>query len=33
METQEKLKAIVREKYSQIAVQDKTTNQSSCCGA
>lgn len=33
MESQEKLKAIVREKYSQIAVQDKTTNQSSCCGA
>lgn len=33
METQEKLKAIVREKYSQIAAQDKSTNQTSCCGA
>ena len=29
----EALKAIVREKYSQIALQDKDTNASSCCGS
>jgi arsenite methyltransferase len=29
----EELKALVREKYSEIAIQDKTTNASSCCGA
>ncbi|HER40266.1 MAG TPA: arsenite methyltransferase [Salinimicrobium catena] len=33
MKTSEKLKEIVREKYSLIAEQDKTLNQSSCCGA
>jgi arsenite methyltransferase len=33
METNEELKALVREKYSLIALQDKETNQSSCCGA
>src|SRR5258705_5172664 len=33
METQEKLKEIVRQKYSEIALQDKESNQSSCCGA
>ncbi|MFN5648112.1 MAG: arsenite methyltransferase [Sphingobacteriales bacterium] len=33
METQEKLKALVNEKYTEIALQDKETNQSSCCGA
>jgi len=33
METQEKVKEIVRQKYSEIALQDKETNQSSCCGA
>ncbi len=33
MENSEKLKKIVREKYSQIAEQDKALNQSSCCGA
>ncbi|MFN7689398.1 MAG: arsenite methyltransferase [Sphingobacteriales bacterium] len=33
METQEKLKALVKEKYTEIALQDKETNQSSCCGA
>ena len=27
------LKEIVRQKYSEIALQDKETNQSSCCGA
>jgi arsenite methyltransferase len=33
MENAEKLKEIVREKYGAIALQDKETNQSSCCGA
>jgi arsenite methyltransferase len=33
METQEQLKEIVRQKYSEIALQDKETNQSSCCGS
>src|ERR1700744_1426530 len=34
METSEnELKELVRQKYSQIALQDKAINQSSCCGA
>lgn len=33
MKNSEKIKEIVREKYSQIAEQDKALNQSSCCGA
>lgn len=33
METEEQLKALVRQKYSEIALQDKETNQSSCCGS
>jgi len=33
MKTEEQLKEIVRQKYSEIALQDKETNQSSCCGA
>lgn len=33
MENSEKLKQIVRQKYSEIALQDKETNQSSCCGS
>ncbi|MCU7548192.1 arsenite methyltransferase [Chitinophagaceae bacterium LB-8] len=33
MESQDKLKEIVREKYAAIAQQDKETNQSSCCGS
>lgn len=33
LETSEQLKAIVRDKYSQIAEQSKETNASSCCGA
>jgi len=36
METQTtdaQLKDLVRQKYSEIALQDKETNQSSCCGA
>ena len=33
METTEQIKDMVREKYSAIALQDKATNESSCCGA
>ncbi|OOQ60576.1 arsenite methyltransferase [Mucilaginibacter pedocola] len=33
MEANDKLKEIVRQKYSSIALQDKETNQASCCGA
>ena len=33
MKTEEELKKIVKEKYSEIASQDKETNMSSCCGA
>ena len=33
METQEQLKELVRQKYDEIARQDKETNQSSCCGS
>src|SRR5688572_317493 len=33
METQEQVKDMVRQKYSEIALQDKETNASSCCGA
>lgn len=33
METQEQIKELVRQKYSEIALQDKETNQSSCCGS
>jgi arsenite methyltransferase len=33
METQEQVKELVRQKYSEIALQDKATNQSSCCGS
>lgn len=33
MQTDEQLKEIVRQKYSEIALQDKETNQASCCGA
>lgn len=33
MQTDDQLKEIVRNKYSEIALQDKETNQSSCCGA
>ncbi|MGL5891315.1 MAG: arsenite methyltransferase [Bacteroidia bacterium] len=33
METSDQLKALVREKYTEIAAQDKITNSSSCCGA
>jgi SAM-dependent methyltransferase len=32
-DTSEQLKAIVREKYSLIAEQDKDSNEASCCGA
>ena len=33
MQTDNQLKEIVRQKYSEIALQDKDSNQSSCCGA
>jgi arsenite methyltransferase len=33
MTTDQDLKDIVRQKYSEIALQDKETNQSSCCGS
>jgi SAM-dependent methyltransferase len=33
MKTEQELKDIVREKYSQIALQDIEDNKSSCCGA
>src|SRR5690349_19248256 len=33
METQDQVKELVKQKYSEIALQDKDTNASSCCGA
>lgn len=33
MEHAEKLKEIVKSKYSEIALQDKATNEASCCGS
>ncbi len=33
MENSEQLKEIVRQKYSEIALQDKETNEASCCGS
>jgi arsenite methyltransferase len=33
METQNELKELVRQKYSEIALQDKESNQASCCGS
>jgi SAM-dependent methyltransferase len=33
MTTEQQLKDLVKEKYGQIALQDKEMNQSSCCGA
>jgi ubiquinone/menaquinone biosynthesis C-methylase UbiE len=33
METNEQMKELVRQKYAEIALQDKETNQSSCCGS
>jgi arsenite methyltransferase len=33
MESQEQIKEMVRKKYSEIALQDKDTNESSCCGS
>ncbi|RYE59160.1 MAG: arsenite methyltransferase [Sphingobacteriales bacterium] len=33
MQTEQELKEIVRQKYSEIALQDKDSNQASCCGA
>ena len=33
MQTQDDVKEMVRQKYSAIALQDKETNESSCCGS
>jgi len=33
MKTQEDVKELVKQKYSEIALQDKQSNQSSCCGS
>jgi ubiquinone/menaquinone biosynthesis C-methylase UbiE len=33
MKTENDLKEIVKQKYAEIALQDKETNQSSCCGS
>lgn len=33
MQTADQLKAIVKQKYSEIALQDKETNAASCCGS
>ena len=33
MNTENKIKEMVKQKYSEIALQDKETNQSSCCGS
>ncbi|MCW5911472.1 MAG: arsenite methyltransferase [Cyclobacteriaceae bacterium] len=33
MEGSEQIKELVKQKYSEIALQDKETNQSSCCGS
>ena len=33
METQEQVKELVKQKYSEIALQDRETNQTSCCGS
>jgi arsenite methyltransferase len=33
MATNDQLKELVKEKYGQIALQDKSANESSCCGA
>ena len=33
METQDQIKEMVRQKYSEIALQDKTINETSCCGS
>jgi len=33
MKTEAEIKELVRQKYSEIALQDKAINESSCCGA
>ena len=33
MTSDEKIKEMVKQKYDEIALQDKGTNSSSCCGA
>src|SRR5690606_26115165 len=33
MQTEDQIKEMVRQKYSEIALQDKANNQASCCGS
>lgn len=33
MKTEQEIKELVRQKYSEIALQDKATNETSCCGS
>ena len=33
MNTEQEIKEMVKQKYSEIALQNKKTNQSSCCGS
>ena len=33
MNTNEEIKEMVKQKYSEIALQDQATNDSSCCGS
>jgi len=33
MNNEQELKELVRQKYSEIALQDKESNMSSCCGS
>ena len=33
MDTAEQIREAVKQKYSEIALQDKATNESSCCGS
>ena len=33
METHDQIKEMVRQKYSEIALQDKDSNEASCCGS
>ncbi len=33
MQTEAQIKEMVKQKYSEIALQDKDTNASSCCGS
>ena len=33
MKTQEQIKEMVRQKYTEVALQDKESNEASCCGS